>query len=77
MTVESKRAKTTIKHPRQRKKLCKQKMAENNSKLLLPGKFDFDLEEILDKSLLFDLKKASKGKIFDSMLEKIPDKNDI
>ena len=64
-------------YPRQRKKLCKQKMAENNSKLLLSGKFDFDLEEILNKSLLFDLKKASEEKIFDSILEKIPDKNDI
>ena len=28
-------------------------------------------------SLLFDLKKTSEGKIFDSILEKIPDKNDI
>ena len=52
-------------------------MAENNSKLLLSGKFDFDLEEILNKSLLFDLKKASEEKIFDSILEKIPNKNDI
>ena len=48
MTVESSKAKTTINHPRQRKKLCEQKMAENNSKLLLSGKFDFDPEEILD-----------------------------
>ena len=57
MTVEPKKAKTSIKHPRERKKLCEQKMAENNSKLLLSGKFDFDPKEILDKSLLFDLKK--------------------
>ena len=34
-------------------------------------------EEILDKPLLFDLKKTSEEKIFDSILEKIPDKNDI
>ena len=33
-------------------------------------------EEILDKPLLFDLKKTSEEKIFDSILEKIPDKND-
>ena len=34
-------------------------MAENNSKLFLSRKFDFDPKEILDKSLLFDLKKTS------------------
>ena len=33
-------------------------------------KFNFDPEEILDKSLLFDLKKTSKKKIFDSILKK-------
>ena len=52
-------------------------MVENNSKLLLSGKFDLNPEEILDKSLLFDLKKTREDKIFDSILEKIPDKNDI
>ena len=57
MTAESKRVKTTIKHPRERKKLCKKRMVENNSKLLLSGKFDFHPKEILNKSLLFDLKK--------------------
>ena len=34
-------------------------MVENNSKLLLSGKIDFDPNEVLDKSLLFDLKKTS------------------
>ena len=77
MTVEWSKAKTKIIHLEQRKKLCEQKMAENNSKLLLLGKFDFDPKEILDKSLLFDLKKASEDKTFDSILKKIPDKNDI
>ena len=52
-------------------------MVESNSKLLLLGKFDFDPEEILDKSFLFDLKKISEDKIFDSILEKIPGKNDM
>ena len=52
-------------------------MAENNSKLLLSRKFDFDPEEILDRSLLFKLKKTSQDKTFDSILEQIPDKNDI
>ena len=57
MTDESKRANTTIKYPRERKKLRERKMVENNSKLLLSGKCDFDPEEILDKLLLFNLKK--------------------
>ena len=30
---------------------------ENNLKLLLSRKFDFDPEEILDKTILFNLKK--------------------
>ena len=76
MTVESKRAKTAIKHPGERKKQEK-KLVENNSKLLLSGKVDFDPEEISDKSLLFNLKKTSEKKIFDLILEKILDKNDI
>ena len=60
MTVESSKAKTTINHPKQRKKLRKQKMGENNSKLLLSGNFNFDPEDILDKSLLFDLKQNKR-----------------
>ena len=44
------------KHPRERKKLIEKKMAKKNSKSILSGTFDFDPEEYLDKSLLFDLK---------------------
>ena len=44
------------------KKLREQKMVENNSKLLLSGKCDFDPEEILDKLLLFNLKKKQVKK---------------
>ena len=77
MTVESSKARTIINHLRQRRKLHEQKMLEKNSKLLLSGKFDFDPEEILDKLLLFDLKKTRKDKIFDSILEKMPDKNNV
>ena len=76
MTVESKRAKTTIKLPGERTKQEK-KLGENNSKLLLSVRFDFDPEEISNKSLLFNLKKTSEKKIFDLILEKILDKNDI
>ena len=78
MTAESSKARTTIIYPKQRKNLRKQKIMENNLKLLLSRKFDFDPEEILDKTLLFNLKKKqAKIKIFDSILEKIPDKNNI
>ena len=70
MTVESKRLKTAIKHPRERKKLLKQKMAKNNSKLLSSGKFDFDPKNFLDNSLLFTLKETSEEKIFDFILKK-------
>ena len=70
MTIESSKANTTIIHPRQRKRLCKQTMVERNSKLLLSRKFDFDPEEILDNLLLFKLKKTSEDKIFDSILQK-------
>ena len=52
-------------------------MVENNSKLLLSGKFDFNHEEILDQLFLFDLNKRSENKIFDSILKKIPDKDDF
>ena len=76
--LNQKKAKTSIKHPRETKKFCEQKMAENNSTFLLSGRFDFDPKEILDKSLLFDLKKKLSGeKIFDLIIEKILDKNDI
>ena len=78
MTVESKRVKTTIKHPMQSKiNFANKNKVENNSKLLLSGKFDFDPQEILDKSLLFDLKKTSGEKIFGLILEKLLGKDDI
>ena len=43
-------------------------MAENNSKLLLLGKFDFDPKEILDKLILFGLNKTGEDKTFNSIL---------
>ena len=52
-------------------------MAENNSKLLVSGKFDSDPKEIFDEWLLFNLKNTSEEKMFDSILEKVPDKKDI
>ena len=41
-------------------------MVESNSELLLSGKFDFDPKEILNKFLLFDLKKTSKDISFNT-----------
>ena len=38
------------------------------------GKFDSDPDEILDKSLLFDLKKQAKIKYLIQYTKKIPDK---
>ena len=62
MMVESSKAKTRINHQRQKKTTSRTKNGRKNSKLLLLRKFDFDPEEILDKLLLFDLKKTSKDK---------------
>ena len=63
------KSEVTIKHPQELKKLLK-KIAKKNSSI-----FDFDPEEYLDKPLLFNLKKTSKEKTFDAMLEKIPYNN--
>ena len=38
-------------------------MAKNNSKAIISGTFDFDPEDYLIKSLLFDLKKTREEKI--------------
>ena len=51
----------------------RKKWQKKNSKSILLSTFDFDPEEYLDKSLLFDLKKISKEKISNAILEKIPD----
>ena len=46
-------------------------MAKNNSKSILPGTFDSDPEECLNKSLVTDLKKTSEEKFFDAIIEKL------
>ena len=48
-------------------------MAKNHSKAIISGTSDFDPEDYLIKSLLFDLKKTREEKIFDAIIEKIPD----
>ena len=67
-----KKAKISL-HPRERKKAIEAKLTKNNSAKLLAKNFDFDHQEYLNKSLLFDLKEMSKEHIFEAMLEKIPD----
>ena len=52
-----------------RKKLKEQKLAASNSDALV-FKFQFDPQEISDKSLIFDLKKTNKEKILDRLIEK-------
>ena len=62
-------------HPRDRKKAIEIKLAKNNSKAIISGTFGFDPEDCLEKPLLFDLKKTSEEKIFDAIIEEIPDKD--
>lgn len=52
------------------KKLKKIRMARSNS--LLSSTFDFQPEDILDKSIQLDLTKTSEEKILDSVIEKLP-----
>ena len=47
-------------------------MAINNSDFLLSSTFDPNPEDILNKSIHFDLKKASEKKILDRIIEKMP-----
>ena len=71
--IEAEKFIQTPKHPRERKKFIENRMAKKNSNAILSKTFDFDPQEYLDKSLLFDLKKTSEEKIFDSILKKILD----
>ena len=59
--------------PYEREKRIDAKTSKNNSAEILAKNVNFDPQQDLDKSLLFDLKKASKEQIFDTILEKIPD----
>ena len=51
---------TAAKHPWQRKKGMNKKLSKIYSNSILLGKFDFNPEEFLDKSILFDLKKTNE-----------------
>ena len=76
-TVESRKAKTTIKHPRKRKRLCEEKMAENNSSCcylenltLIPKKFWIN-------NFYLTRKNQVKKKYLNPYLKKTSGKNDI
>ena len=60
-------------HSQDRKKVIERKMEKSNSKPIVSGTFDFDPEDYLEKSLLFDLKKTSEEKFVNARIEKIPD----
>ena len=57
------------------KKLKEQKITAKASEVLVSD-FEFNPEEILDKSLLFDLKKTREEKILDRLNESLPEGND-
>ena len=60
-------------HPQDRKKVLKVKLAKKNLQAIISKTFDFNPEDYLEKSLLFDLKKTSEEKFFDVIIEKLPD----
>ena len=68
----------TLKHPRDRMREKELKITRENVSALMRGKFVFDLEVFLNKTVLFDTSKVSEEKIVDKILESVPaDKNDI
>ena len=77
MTVEPKRAKQQLNIQGKKKNFAYKKWWKIIQNCCYLENFGFNIEETLDKSLSFDLKKTSEEKIFDSILEKIPDKNDV
>ena len=66
----------TLKHPRDRIREKKLKIARENVSALMRGKFVFDPEDFLNKTVLFDTSKIDEEKIIDRILENIPGDND-
>ena len=65
----------TLKHPSDRMREEKLKIARENVSALMRGKFVFDPEVFLNKTVLFDPSKIDEEKIIDRILENIPDDN--
>ena len=66
----------TLKHPRDRTREKELKIARENVSALMRGKFVFDPEDFLNKTVLFDTSKIDEEKIIDRILENIPGDND-
>ena len=68
----------TLKHPRDRMREKELKIARENVSALTRGKFVFESEVFLNKTVLFDTSKVSEEKVVDKILEGLPaDNNDI
>ena len=60
--IQPKKVISTAKHPMERKKSLKEKMAKRNAESLLFGTFDINTDNYLNNLLLLDLEKTSKEK---------------
>ena len=68
----------TLKHPRDRMRQKELKIARENVSTFTRGKFVFESEVFLNKTVLFDTSKVSEEKVLDKILEGLPaDNNDI
>ena len=66
----------TLKHSRDRMRGKELKIARENVSALMRGKFVFDPEVFLNKTVLFDTSKMDEEKKIDRILENIPGDND-
>ena len=73
--IQPKKMISTAKHPMERKKSLKEKMAKRNAESLLFGTFDINTDNYLNNLLLLDLEKTSKEKFLMWYLTKY-EKND-
>ena len=73
--IQPKKVISTAKHPMERKKSLKEKMAKRNAESLLFGTFDINTDNYLNNLLLLDLEKTSKEKFLMWYLTKY-EKND-
>ena len=53
-----------------------QQIARENVSALMNGKFSFDLKKMLNRTLLFDIKKIDEEIIMDRIIQALPADND-
>ena len=58
-----------LKHPKNRMKNIEDQIARDNVNKLMRGEFDFNLEKILNKTLIFDSKKIDEEIIMDMIID--------